>query len=409
MKLSKIAFRNISRNIKRSFLSGLAIAIAAMSIVLLYSYISGMKKDLENNLYTYYTGQVRIQHKDFEKYDYLNPLHLRIENYNEVIEQVESVEGIKEISPRIIFPAQVYMNEETFNTIVTGVDLEKEVHYQPLEESLLKGRLPEQGKNEIIIGEKLASDLGLSVEDKISLWTMTMRRSSNLITYLITGIVKFPVQGINKMIVMAIDRAHRLIKMDDSVLEIIMKLDNGVSGIKIAEELRILFNEAGMDQLLVQPLEEINTSYTFVKLGEVTYDFVTLFFFILASSVIVSTTMMVIFERMKEIGTIGALGMTGPEIVKLFFLEAFFISVIGTFFGVISGILISIPLQIYGVDLSSAIGNMDFEISGIIKFQLNLKSTLFVFIYSISIASLASLVPSIRASKIEPVEALRDI
>ncbi len=409
MKLSNIAFRNITRNKKRSILSGLAIAIAAMSIVLLYSYIGGMKNDLENNLHTYYTGEIRIQHEEFEKYDYLNPLHLRIESYTDILNELDKIEDIKEISPRINFPTQIYRDEETYNAFVTGVDLMREIYYQPLEESLISGRLPEALENEILIGEELALELEVDLNDKISLWTMTMRRSSNLITYLITGIIKFPVQDYNKRIIMSINRAQRLIKTDDSVLEIIMKLKDEVPGIETAQSLRTLLGEMGRDDLLVESIEEMNTTYSLIKTAEISYDFMALFFFILASSVIVSTTMMVIFERMREIGTIGAMGMTGPEIVRLFFLESFFISLIGSFAGVMLGILISIPLQIYGVDLSSAMQGVDFEISGIIKFQLDIKSTIFVFIYSFTVASLASLFPSMRASKIEPVEALRDI
>jgi len=61
------------------------------------------------------------------------------------------------------------------------------------------------------------------------------------------------------------------------------------------------------------------------------YDVIALVFFLLASTVIVNTTMMVIFERMREIGTVAAMGMTPREIVRLFFLEAFFIGAIGFF------------------------------------------------------------------------------
>ena len=142
MKLSNIALRNITRNKKRSILSGLAIAIAAMSIVLLYSYIAGMKKDLTDNLHTYYTGQIRIQHEEFEKYDYLNPLHLRIKSYKDILQELDKIEDIKAVSPRINFPTQIYRYEDNYNAFVTGVDMMREKDYQPLRESLISGRLP---------------------------------------------------------------------------------------------------------------------------------------------------------------------------------------------------------------------------------------------------------------------------
>ncbi len=408
MKLSNIALRNIFRNKKRSILSGLAIAIASLAIVLLYAYIGGMKKDLVYNLQTYYTGQIRIQHEEYEKYDYLNPLHLRVESYDDILQELEKIEEVELISPRLYFPTRVYRDEVTYNSFVMGVDLTRELKYQPMEEDLISGRLPAAGENEILIGEDLALELGVDINDKISLWTMTMRRSSNLITYQITGIIKFPLQELNKRIIMSIDRAQRLVQMDDSVSEIIMKLQQGASGIETAEKLRTLFAELERDELQIKAIEEISTTYSLIEVAEKSYDFMAFFFFVLASSVIVSTTMMVVYERMREIGTISAMGMTGPEIVRLFFLESFFISIIGSFIGVMLGILISIPLQ-QGIDISAVMQSVDFESSGIIKFQLNFKSTIFVFIFSVIVASLASLIPSIRSSKIEPVEALRDI
>ncbi|HAF85250.1 MAG TPA: ABC transporter permease, partial [Sphaerochaeta sp.] len=77
--LPKLAFRNIFRNLRRSLLSAVAIAVSAMSIVMLFGLLDGMETDMANNLKSYYTGQVRIQHADFEKYERYNPLHLGVD------------------------------------------------------------------------------------------------------------------------------------------------------------------------------------------------------------------------------------------------------------------------------------------------------------------------------------------
>jgi putative ABC transport system permease protein len=62
-----------------------------------------------------------------------------------------------------------------------------------------------------------------------------------------------------------------------------------------------------------------------------------------------------------------------------------------------------------GIDFTDALSGMDFEISSVLYPQLNVWITFFVFFYSVAIASLATLLPSKRAAKIEPVEALRYI
>jgi putative ABC transport system permease protein len=146
-----------------------------------------------------------------------------------------------------------------------------------------------------------------------------------------------------------------------------------------------------------------------MRLVDTMYNFVALFFFILGTTVIINTTMMVIFERLREIGTISALGMKPGEIVRLFFLEAFFISIIAAFAGVLLGTALTAVLSRTGVDLSRAMQGVSFEVSPVIRPRLALRSTVFVFFYSVAVASLASFLPSRRAARIQPVEALRSI
>ena len=88
-------------------------------------------------------------------------------------------------------------------------------------------------------------------------------------------------------------------------------------------------------------------------------------------------------------------------------LSVFLWIVIAAFIGTALGSAITIAVSINGIDLSAALGDTGFSMSPIIYPTLSLRSTVFVFVYSVVIASLASFVPTRRAAKIEPVEALR--
>jgi len=135
-----------------------------------------------------------------------------------------------------------------------------------------------------------------------------------------------------------------------------------------------------------------------------------LFFFLLGSTVIITTTMMVIYERMREIGTMAALGMKGSQIVKLFFLESFFIGAIASFIGVVIGSGIAIAMNVFKLmDWTKQLEGIDMAISGLMKPAWNIQTALIIFLYSTTIASVASFLPSRRAAKIQPVEALRAV
>ena len=76
----------------------------------------------------------------------------------------------------------------------------------------------------------------------------------------------------------------------------------------------------------------------FFQMAEGLYFIIGLVFFVLASTVLVNTTMMVVFESTREIGTVGALGMKGREIVRMFLLEALALAVIGAAAGILLGL-----------------------------------------------------------------------
>ena len=410
MKLGNIAWRNIRRNTRRSILSMSAVAIAAMTFVFLFSMIEGMKQDVAYNLKTFVTGEVRIRHSEYEKYKHLNPLHLGVDNYTELTARLDGMEAVATISPRIKFPTAIYKEGNTYRAQGQGVDFQREGEYQQLERYVVKGRLPRNGENEVLVASGLAKEMNLDIGDNFTLLTQTRGRGMNAITFKITGLSHYDFGGLNSSFFQApIDRIQYFLRMDASVSEVLIKLNNGYSAEAFAARLNTELTEWGRPQLEARMWTDISQTYSFVMMADAIYFIIALMFFLLGSTVIVNTMMMTIYERRKEIGTISAMGMTGPEVVRLFFLEAFYIAAIGSFVGVLLGIVITYPATIYGLPFGDAMEGVDFEMSTVLKPMLNLKSTIFVFLYSTFIASLASFIPSRKSAKIEPVEALRAI
>ena len=111
---------------------------------------------------------------------------------------------------------------------------------------------------------------------------------------------------------MPLDRAQYFLRMPHSSLDIIIKLNEGIDPKKKAAELIQKYEAAGME-FEISPLIEMNDMYGFLKLAENIYNVMAFIFFLLGSTVIINTTMMVIFERMREIGTMSAMGMHGKR------------------------------------------------------------------------------------------------
>ena len=131
------------------------------------------------------------------------------------------------------------------------------------------------------------------------------------------------------------------------------------------------------------------------------------FFILLGCSVIINTTMMVIYERIREIGMLKALGMKNSDIVKLFFLESFFIGIIASLTGVLIGVIISLILNRTGINFQDMMEDMDFEISTILYPVPSLTRAAAIFFFSVIISAASTFIPTLKTSRINTVDALK--
>ncbi len=411
MKLSVIAFRNIRRNKRRSILSGVAIGIAVMAIVILFSLEKGIMSDYESNIKHFVTGDIRIRNRNYDKYETLNPLHFGIKDYKRIVSVCDSNSNVRSVLPRIEFFTSIYKNGNTFKAMGFGLDFNRAEAFQEFKKNLKAGIVPSPDGREILLSSGLAREMEVSVGDKITLLSKNKYMGLSGMTFTVTGIVEFKVSSFNgRFLFIPLATAQRFLKMGDSVTEILLlvkdktELETTVS--TIASSVGAM---KGNSDIEVKSWKKIGSWYALISMAELSYQFIALIFFVLGSTVIINTTMMVIYERTREIGTIAAMGMTGSQIVRLFFLEAFFISVISAFVGTIVGVGVVLPFVKEGFDLSAYFKDVNFEVSGIIRPDVNVWTTIFVFVYGVVIASLASFIPSRRAAKIEPVDALRSV
>jgi putative ABC transport system permease protein len=315
---------------------------------------------------------------------------------------------LDEILPKYIKPNLRMAN--SYGTVGFGVDFEHEKDFMDFEKLIHSGRMPKPGSREILLTSGLAREMDLTVGDLLTIFTNSSTGSLNGVSYTVTGLMTSSVLSWNaKNFFLPLESCQDLLKMDDKVVDILVKAGKGENPGKITETISNALPAELTKTLEILPWTKISLFAFFIDYVFLMYTFIAAIFFLIASTVIINTTMMVIYERMREIGTIAALGMKGKEIVKLFFLEAFFIALIAAGIGAVFGTLIVIPMNYIGLDFGSMMEGMDFPISSVIYPSLNPGYTVFVFVYAIVIASAASMIPSRRASKIQPVEALRTI
>lgn len=424
----KMAFRNVGRNKRRTMLSSVAISIAVMMIVFMSGYIGGISDSMFDSMTSIETGHIEIVHPEFREKADMMPLEYMVdgfdgEGYKQMLPILESVEGVKVIAPRIKFGVLLSHKGRNQSALGLGISSKAESRITSFDRIMVEGQYLGDDENEksIIIGKALADKLDIKLDDGLTILARTAYDSLRGMTFRVTGIFRYGISTLDsKLFYVPIGAAARLLEMGNGVSQLILMVDKTENAESIADEIEGKFLNAGKTPALMEdgselsyriiPWQKQGGFFSMFKSALLMYRVIFLGLLLLASTVIVNTTMMVIYERMKEIGTIGALGMTGGQIILLFVIEAIIVSAIGSFMGTVVGGGLDFYFHKVGINLRALSGgSVDFNVSDIVHPRFGLSMLVGSFLFGVVVASITAYFPSRRAAKIDPVEALRSV
>ncbi|MDR0450200.1 MAG: ABC transporter permease [Treponema sp.] len=410
--LAAIAWRNVFRNMRRTVLCIVAVAIAVFFTILMQSMIGGMVKSIEELVQVFDTGHVSVVSAAFEAdKEYLPVQHPAAGGRSaaELAAEIRAVPGVKAALPRI--SAYATLQDSTVkHAFLWGINIAEETALNSFNatkrsDGLVAGRYPEAGSNECAIGTGMAGKTGLKIGDRIPLKTVSAQFSDKLWAPAITGIFEYDYQKYDKDIILVdFTRLQRLLVLGDAAQQIfVFAGEKGQSG-ALAARLRDMLGEEDVvrdwrDNYFVSMMRQSMAIYMVVELV----------FLIVASFLIVNTVVMIIHERIKEIGMMGSLGMSRREIVAVFFFEAVFLSVLGALAGVLAGGIVTFTGSLFPLDFNAMTGGgfKEFPISGTLFLRFSADILLLSFFFGVLAASICTLIPSLKSAFVEPVEALR--
>jgi len=410
--LIKIAFRNIWRNMRRTLFCFAAVGIAVFFIVVYSSMIDGMIKCIFDTVQVYELGHVRVVSEKYEDESEYMPVQYPVadgRSWKELAQEIEKLSGVRAVLPRITTMATL-QDSTVKHAVLWGIDIENEIAVNHLNltdrnDGLIEGRWPARGTNEIAIGRAFAHKSGLTVGDRLMFKTISAQYSEKFLRPQIVGIFNFDYIKIDeRYIVIDIERLQSLLVMDEGTQSLVIYADDAQMASSIAASVKNILGEGNV-------VTEWRDNYWVAVMKMVTpiYTVVFLVFLIVASFLIINTVVMIIHERIKEIGMMGCLGMTRGEIVKVFFFESIFMAAFGALAGVVLGGSIVAVMAGSPVKFMEYFGNTfaDMPMSNAIFFEFNPLILLRAWLMGVVIASLFTLIPSLKSAFVEPVEALR--
>jgi putative ABC transport system permease protein len=323
---------------------------------------------------------------------------------------------VKFIAPRIKFGVLLSFRGRSQSALGLGIDPRIEDEITSFDRIMVEGQYfgADENARTMIMGTGLASKLRIKLNDKLTILARTAYDSLRGMTFEVAGTFEYGISSMDsKLFYIPIGAAARLLEMGNGVSELILMVDRVEDADKVAEAIRDKLHQQDdtyREDVKIIPWQEQETFYSMFKIATTIYGAVYIVLLILASTVIINTIMMIIYERTREIGTIGAMGMTSGQIVLLFVIEAIIISAIGSFFGTVVGGGFDLFLHIVGVNIRALSGgSVDLPSTDIIYPRFGPSILIWSFLFGVAVASLMAYIPARRAARVEPVEALRSV
>lgn len=401
--LLTLAWRNIWRNKKRSLIIISAIAVGLACGLFSNATMFGMWDSMINTTIDRDLGHFQIHSNSYEDEKLLTDTIPRFQN---IMDQLQSTKDVKGVSSRIIIEGMVSSATSSNGVRILGINPESEKNTTSIYKQTAQGNyFQEEWKNQIVIGEKLAENLGARVKSKIVLSFQGLDGS------IIYG--AFRVAGIYKTESSMFDKANVFIKEDD-----LLKLINSET---ISNEIVVRLSSVQQLDSVYIPVKKMYSELSVKYWGDLApelklfydmlftqmYIFVGIILFALLFG-ITNTMLMSVMERIREFGMLMAVGMKRSRVFLMIMMETISLSLIGGVIGIAIGLIFIEYFGYVGINLSAFT-------EGLSQWSLGTQlytSLPFSFYPPLALMILATAIigafyPALKAIKLKPATAIR--
>jgi ABC-type lipoprotein release transport system permease subunit len=399
--LYRMAFRDLGRNRRRSFLSASALAMGLALLMLMASMLRGEMGDALNAAITLQTGDLQVRAKTYDENKTSLDWEDLVPNPDAIAAQIAALPPVQVATPRLFASGVLSEGNNTVGVRVIGIDPTSSAN-APFRDGMVSGEfLTADDREGLLIGKTLADKLNIHAGDQTDLLVNTSNGDVAQQTFTIRGIYSTHTPGYDETSVfLPLAKAQAITGAQNHASTIFVLLKNRDQTAAVVKALQT-------SQYEVVPWEKANEML--VQFEQFANPFMYLLYLIvlgIVATVIINTFIMAVFERTREIGILAAIGMRGRRIMAMFFAESSLLAVGGILMGLVLGGIV----VYYAVNVGFTIGNLG--MTGILLGEtiygyFNLSDIIGLTITAFLVTLLAALYPAFLASRMEPVQALR--
>jgi putative ABC transport system permease protein len=403
MMLLTLAWRNIWRNRRRTLIVLTSIVVGVVALVFFESYVNGFMQQMFDSQLGTHTSHLQIHARGFE--DDRIVQNFMTESATPAA-SLKSSPAVKAFSRRTVSYGLISSASNSAGIVLVGIHPDEEARITTIKASVVAGRYLSDARHEAVISKRLGETLGVGLGDRVVVMASSMDGKIGSEVFRVAGLFQSPSSAFDKMYAyVPIADAQSMLGVGDRIAEIaILTHDIGAVG-TVQDELRRTLGDA------FEVLSYRDLLPSLIIMIDLIRQVMRVFYLIIGLAMlfgIINTMLMSVFERIRELGVLKAIGMRNGRLFRMIVLEAFLLGVVGTGAGVALSLAIQIPLEHIGIDLSSfSEGLAAFGAGAILYPVATVNGVLSAVLVVLLFCVLAAVYPAYRAMCLQPINAMR--
>ncbi len=430
MALLKLAVRNLLRNRKRTVITLVALVVGVSAMIATRAFINGFRGMIIENQTRGVLGELQVHHVGYVANVQSSPLTIDMVDSPEVRAKIAAVPGVGVVSPRIDFGAQLSTPDRTpphedgselpeadrgtsTFMMVTAFEPALEKQVTPRRWDWIgagRGTMSEAGDStSLVLNDDFARALKLEllpagaalppVERQAALITGDREQALNGENVVIGGTFASVTANDRRIGFLPLALAQRLLRMEGRVTEYGLTLEPGADLEQVKAGLQAAL---GPEYEVHTWAERIPFLTDLVETQTKIFNIVSTIVLLVVLLGIVNAMLMSVLERVREIGTMLAVGMRRSQITRMFLMEGAVLGVVGGVLGIAVGLLLVLVMSQAGIELPAP----GAKVASVIHPTVEPFFVVRTLAQAVIGSALAAILPARRAAALRPVEAL---
>ncbi|PTM05358.1 MAG: ABC transporter permease [Bacteroidetes bacterium] len=403
--LLKLAWLNIWRNKRRTIITATSVFFAVLLAILFRSLTDGIYDNMIHNVVSYSSGYLQIHQKGYWEEQSIDN---SFEEDGQLYQDLLNNPNVTQLMPRLQTFALASNTDKTKGVLILGIDPVKEKAVNNLHKKITDGQYIETiNDSAVVLGEGLASQLKLKVNDTLVLLGQGYHASSAAAKFRVKGLIKLGAIELNNNVVyMPLQQSQYMHGAENRLTSVSVMLAKTTNLERLKQTLQ---ESIEADTYEVMSWKEMMPEMDqFIEADSTAHYIIIGVLYFVISFGLFGTLLMMIFERQHELGILIAIGMKKYLLAIILLLESAMISLIGCFMGVIAGFLVIKWFTAYPIHFTGELKEIyeDYGIESIVYFSSHEKIFIIQTLVVLLLSILLAFYPGYKVIKLKPVEAI---